>query len=115
MPKDDEWDDAWPVRACNAPLRKYRRGDFGAAAEGLRRALAGHGTTAKPERQTQEGWQIRRIKNLLPIAFPPDGHPPSDLTLQAIQTRLRPLFEKGLKVPSTDSIARALGRRGRRG
>jgi hypothetical protein len=71
--------------------------------------------TAKPERQSEKvGWQIKHTKQLLLEAFPPDGHPPAHLTLQAIQNRLRPLVKKGCKEPSTDTIARALGRRGRR-
>jgi hypothetical protein len=76
---------------------------------------ADHGPTAKLERQSQKvGWQIKCVKDLLPKAFPPDGHPPGNLTLQAIQTHLRPLLEKGAKVPSTDTIARVIGRRGPR-
>jgi hypothetical protein len=84
---------------------------------GLRATAKAHGLrpTAKPERQSEKvGWQIKHTKQLLLEAFPPDGHPPAHLTLQAIQNRLRPLVKKGCKEPSTDTIARALGRRGRR-
>jgi hypothetical protein len=70
--------------------------------------LADQGIAAKQERQSQQ----QRIKNMLPKAFPPDGRVPSHFTLQAIQRELLPLFaEAGWKEPSTDSIARALGRR----
>jgi hypothetical protein len=88
-----------------------------AAADRLRQSIERDlNGTAEPEQGTQQGWQANRIKKLLSIAFPPDGRVPSNLTLQAIQTRLRPTFEKnGWKVPSTDSISRACGRRGRRG
>jgi hypothetical protein len=90
--------------------------EFAAAGERLARAVAGHDITARPERQTREGWQLKRIKDLLPAAFPPDGRVPSNLTLQAIQARLLPAYEKkGWKAPSTDSIARACGRRESRG
>jgi hypothetical protein len=65
---------------------------------------------SKPQRRTQQ----TRVKDLLPKAFPPDGHPPDDATLLGIQNRLRPLMKKGSKIPSTDTIARALGRRDRR-
>ncbi|SDJ91485.1 hypothetical protein SAMN05216338_107312 [Bradyrhizobium sp. Rc2d] len=66
------------------------------------------------EQHAKDGWQIRVVKELLPKAFPPNGHPPDDFSLKAIQARLRPLVKKGTKVPSPDSISRALGRRNRR-
>jgi hypothetical protein len=75
------------------------------------------GTAANSEREKHgRGWQLDRIRDLLPIVFPPDGRVPSSLTLKAVKARLAPVFEKnGLKEPSTDSIARALGRREHRG
>ncbi|MCK1502963.1 MULTISPECIES: hypothetical protein [unclassified Bradyrhizobium] len=70
--------------------------------------------TTKPQQRSKDGRQVKVVKELLPKAFPPDGYPPDKTTLQAIQNRLRPLVKKGSNVPSTDSIARALGRRNRR-
>ncbi|MGX9429724.1 MULTISPECIES: hypothetical protein [Bradyrhizobium] len=83
---------------------------------GLRRNATDLLTTTSLGRRTQEGWQVRRIIDLLPEAFPPDGRVPSNFSLKVVQARLKPAFEKrGLKEPSTDSISRALGRRDRRG
>jgi hypothetical protein len=88
-----------------------------AAAERLRKSIERDlNGTAEPEQGTQRGWQVNRIKKLLSIAFPPDGRVPPNLKLKAVQARLAPVFEQnGLPEPSTDSIARAIGRRGNRG
>jgi hypothetical protein len=80
----------------------------------VRSAGARSDTNVGLEQRTKDGWQIKVVKELLPKAFPPDGHPPDNFSLKAIQTRLRPLVKKGTKVPSPDSISRALGRRNRR-
>jgi hypothetical protein len=73
MLKDDERDDVWPLRACNAPLvRKYRRGDFGAAAEGLWQALAGDRMPTKPDPAKAEpdkqrrDWQLQQVQKGVP-------------------------------------------------
>jgi hypothetical protein len=108
MAKDNKRNVRWQVnKSPMLPLVKMTRlptaAELVAAEERWRRA--------KPERQTQQ----KRIKDLLPKAFPPDGRVPDHFTLERIQKALRPLFVKAhLKVPSTDSIARALGRRDRR-
>jgi hypothetical protein len=79
-----------------------------AARERLARAETVSATKSK--RRTQ----VTRIRELLPIAFPPDGHPPGRLSLKAIKGLLDPVFEKNkLPLPSPDSIARALDRRSR--
>jgi hypothetical protein len=84
------------------------------AAELFKAAMAA--TTTKIERQAKEGWQLKRIKDVLLTIFLPDGRVPSNLTDKAVQARLVPVFEKnGWKLPSIDSIARARGRRDRRG
>jgi hypothetical protein len=81
---------------------------FRAATEQLARAEIVSATKSK--RRTQ----VARIREVLPIIFPPDGRPPIELSLKAIRTALWPVFEKnGLKPPSTDSISRVLGRRKR--
>jgi hypothetical protein len=55
-------------------------------------------------------WQVDRIKRALRMEFP-DGVPPN-LTEKEVQRRIKPVFkEKGWKLPSVDSIARARGRR----
>jgi hypothetical protein len=91
--------------------------DLMGAAERLRRSMTGLPGPAKPERQTQAaGWQLDRIYEMLPIAFPPDGRVPSDLTHKAVQRRLEPLFKKkGWRLPSPDSIRRARERQNSRG
>jgi hypothetical protein len=101
MAKDERKSTTMLLRKCSEPL--LRIVDFGAP--------------DNPERQAQKsGWQLKRIKKVLPILFPPDGRVPSNLTDKAVQRRLVPVFEKnGWKEPSIDSIARARGRRDRRG
>ncbi|MBR0867194.1 hypothetical protein ACVIWV_006125 [Bradyrhizobium diazoefficiens] len=94
------------------PMDRWKPSELAASAESWMRA--DRTVIGKLHRRTRDGWQVKRVKELLPKAFPPDGHPPDNMTLQAIQTRLRSLLEKGAKLPSTDSIARALGRRGSR-
>jgi hypothetical protein len=92
----------WSTKAIAAVRERLARADYNFGAKPARNF------GAKPARQTQQ----TRIRDLLPIAFPPDGRPPSDLSLKAIKAALKPVFEKnGLKEPSTDSIARALGLR----
>jgi hypothetical protein len=57
-----------------------------------------------------DGWQVARVKELLPIVFP-DGVP-GDATDKAVQKRLVPAFkDRGWKLPSLDTIARARGGR----
>jgi hypothetical protein len=53
-------------------VSKYLTTEFRAAVERL--ARADYVFATKPERQTQQ----KRIRDLLPIAFPPDGRPPSN-------------------------------------
>jgi hypothetical protein len=58
----------------------------------------------------RDGWQVKRIKALLLIAFP-DGVP-ADATNKEVQRRLVPLCEsRRWKLPSPDSISRARGHR----
>jgi hypothetical protein len=99
MTKNAKKKSRWLTHRSTSLQKIYSLGDF-----------AEQNSKAKPERQTQQ----KRIKDRLPEAFPPDGRVPDHFTLEQIQTRLRPLFAKAdLKVPSTDTIARALGRRKR--
>ena len=66
------------------------------------------------ERKRERVSQQTRVLEVLPTVFPPDGHPPIDLTLQQIQNRIEPEFTKRRwRLASTDTIARALGRRRR--
>ena len=67
-------------------------------------------TEHKRERVSQQ----TRVLQVLPTVFPPDGHPPVDLSLQAIQNRIEEEFGKRRwRLASMDTIARALGRRRR--
>jgi hypothetical protein len=72
---------------------------------------------AIPERQTQKrGWQLDRINEVLQTLYPPHGRPPSNLTIKAVHRLIEREFEKkGRKPPGPDSVARALGRRDKRG
>jgi hypothetical protein len=59
-----------------------------------------------------EGWQVRRIKQVLKEAFPPDGLPPNDMPLKTVRNRVNVIFERRRWKPaSVDSVARAMGRR----
>jgi hypothetical protein len=67
-------------------------------------------TAHKPGRVSQQ----TRVLQVLSTVFPPDGRPPTGLTLQQIQTCIEPEFTKRrLRLASTDTISRALGRRRR--
>jgi hypothetical protein len=67
-------------------------------------------TARKPERVSQQ----TRVLQVLPTVFPPDGRPPTHLTDKQIQNRIEPEFSKRRwRLASTDTIARALGRRRR--
>ena len=64
----------------------------------------------EPDEPKADGWQVARVKELLPIAFPKGL--PTKARYKEIQNRFAPLCKsKGWKLPSIDSIARALGRR----
>jgi hypothetical protein len=81
-------------------------------AESIRASMEGCETAIvhKPERVTQQ----TRVLQVLPTVFPPDGRPPTGFTLKQIQKCLEPEFKKqGWRLASTDTIARALGRRRR--
>lgn len=75
-------------------------------------ALASHGAAVLAPQKPQRTSQQTRTKKFLRDAFPPDGLPPIHWTLHRIQKRLEIHFKRnGLKLASTDTIARALGRR----
>jgi hypothetical protein len=58
--------------------------------------------------------QQTRVLQVLPTVFPPDGHPPIDFSQKQIQSIIEPEFTKRRwRLASTDTIARALGRRRR--
>jgi hypothetical protein len=65
--------------------------------------------TTKLEEELDEpkpGWQVARVKELLPIVYP-DGVPP-EATNKEVQSRLVSECKKrGWKLPSEDTIARA--------
>jgi hypothetical protein len=62
------------------------------------------------------GPQVNRIRKALSKKFPPNGRAPANLTDKAVLLLLVPEFDKnGWKHPSIDSIARARGRRNKRG
>ena len=64
----------------------------------------------EPDEPKGDGWQVARVKELLSVAFP-DGVP-DDATDKEIRRRLEPPFTaRHWKLPSRDTIARALGRR----
>ncbi|MCK1605461.1 hypothetical protein IVB02_29700 [Bradyrhizobium sp. 166] len=102
-----------PIKADRSPVRlgELAKQWMAGMPATPKRQIPEYNSASKPkERQTQQ----RRIRELLPAAFPPDGRPPVSFSLKAIKARLDPLFEKNsLTGPSTDSIARALGRRDR--
>jgi hypothetical protein len=64
----------------------------------------------KPKR---EGPQVRRVRQALQELFPPNGHPPVDLTQKKILKRVNEEFFKprNWKPAKPDSLARAMGRR----
>jgi hypothetical protein len=63
-----------------------------------------------PEPAEQDGWQVKRIRELLPDACP--GH--KKMGIRAVRKACAPAFEKrGWLLPSTDSFSRALDRRRR--
>ena len=67
------------------------------------------GDSDSKEPDEGDGWQVARVKKLLPIAFP-DGVP-ADATNKEVQGRFAPLCkDRGWKLPSLDSIARGRGR-----
>jgi hypothetical protein len=58
------------------------------------------------------GWQLDRLRKVLRIVFPPEGHVPPDLTHKEVQARIAPEYKKDKwPLPSPDTIARARGRR----
>jgi transposase len=85
---------------------------FSATANDWLRLVAERRETAtkhKPERVSQQ----KRVLEVLSTVFPPDGRPPTGLTLKEIQNLIEPEFTKRCwRLASTDTIARALGRRG---
>jgi hypothetical protein len=89
--------------------------EMASAREQLRQRLAGDRAPAKLEQRTEaRGWQRDRTNDVLRTEFP-DGVPP-DLTDKEVRRRIEPVFKKnGWKLPSVDTIARARGRRDRRG
>jgi|SRR6476646_9818057 hypothetical protein len=63
-----------------------------------------------PTKSERRRWQLYRTKVALRAAFPNGASP--NLTDKEIQRRIDPIFaEKGWKLASADSIARARGRR----
>jgi hypothetical protein len=64
----------------------------------------------KPPAEPDDGWQIERIKQVLPEAFPKGGH--ENMTIRAVRNACASQFEKHRwPLPSSDSFSRALGRR----
>jgi hypothetical protein len=65
-----------------------------------------------PQESKAEGWQVRRLKKALKEKYPPNGHPPVDMTLTAILKSVDGIFEReGWKLASPDTLARIMGRR----
>jgi hypothetical protein len=60
-----------------------------------------------------DGWQVRRVKEVLrEFIFPPNGRPPADATVKAVQKDVNEIFDAwDWKLASRDSVARAMGRR----
>jgi hypothetical protein len=57
---------------------------------------------SKPKKR---GWQVERVKKLLPIVFPPNGEVPYRLSIKEVHAPLVPEFEKcGLKPASEDVV-----------
>ena len=78
-------------------------------AEVVERPSAGQ----SPQESKAEGWQIRRVKEVFrEILFRPDGRPPADKTVKAVQKDINEIFDAwGWKLASRDTVARAMGRR----
>jgi hypothetical protein len=58
----------------------------------------------------QDGWQVRRIKQVLPVACPNGAH--EKMSIVAVRKVCAPEFEKrGWPLPGPDSFSRALDRR----
>jgi hypothetical protein len=77
------------------------------------------GVTDRPsaEQSSQEskaeGWQISKVRDVLKeFVFAPDGRPPTDTSVKAVQTDVNRIFDAwGWKLASRDTVARAMGRR----
>jgi len=69
------------------------------------------GPAALAGKTPRRSWQVDHIRQALGMVFP-DGVVPPNLTAKEIGRRIKPIFiDKSWKLPSPDSIARALGRR----
>jgi len=76
--------------------------------------LWGRAPGKSQQRTAARNWQLDRTKDVLRAEFP-DGVPPN-LTDKEVRRRIEPVFKKnGWKLSSVDTIARARGRRDRRG
>jgi hypothetical protein len=73
----------------------------------------GLSTVESPQETKVDGWQVRRVKEVLrEFIFSPDGRPPTDTTVKAVQTDVNEIFDAwGWKLASRDTVARAMGRR----
>jgi hypothetical protein len=62
--------------------------------------------------KSKDGWQVRRLRKALKEKYPPDGHPPVDMTLTAILKSVDAIYKReGWKFASPDTLARLMGRR----
>jgi hypothetical protein len=106
---------------------KLRRDRHGVVVEGIRwdsrckvaeqdvRAIqSAHAVqpSQKQDKPKAEGWQVRHLREALKEKYPPDGHPPVDMTLTAILNSVDGIFKRqGWKLASPDTLARVMGRR----
>ena len=62
--------------------------------------------------KSKDGWQVRRLRKALKEKYPPDGHPPVDMTLTAILKSVDAIYKReGWKFASPETLARVMGRR----
>jgi len=65
-----------------------------------------------PQESKVEGWQRRRLRKALKEKYPPEGHPPVDMTLTAILKSVDAIYKReGWKFASPETLARVMGRR----
>jgi hypothetical protein len=97
----------WSRRPPASQLPEDKTGDLVEA-----EADDGLSTVESPQESKVEGWQVRRLRKALKEKYPPDGHPPLDMTLTAILKGVDEIYKReGWTFASPDSLARLMGRR----
>jgi hypothetical protein len=70
------------------------------------------GQSSQETKLKPDGWQTRRLRTALKEKYPPDGHPPVDMTLTAILQSVDAIYKRERwKLASPDCLSRLMGRR----